>query len=52
MVESNKQGSPKPKAVQVKNPRMDRWVKFSTKTGRVISVKKSEGPYKGVPKKN
>lgn len=37
--------------VQVKNPITDRWVKMDTKTGKIISHKKSSKPYKGVRKK-
>jgi len=37
--------------VQVKNPVTKRWVKVNTKTGRIVSAKKTPGPYKGVRKK-
>ena len=35
--------------VQGKNPRTDRYVKIDRSAGRIISHKKSAGPYKGVP---
>jgi hypothetical protein len=37
--------------VQIHNPRTDRWVKVSTKTGRIVDQKKTPGPYKGVRQK-
>ncbi len=39
----------KKKIVQVKNPRTGRYVKIDRSKGRIVSSKKSEGPYKGVP---
>jgi hypothetical protein len=41
----------KPEKVQVRNPIIDRWVKLDTRTGRIVSTKKSPGPYKNVPRK-
>ncbi len=35
--------------VQVKNPKTDRYVKIDRDEGKIISHKKSEGPYKGIP---
>jgi hypothetical protein len=35
--------------VQVKNPRTDRYVKINRTEGRIMSHKKSPGPYKNVP---
>jgi len=35
--------------VQVKNPKTDKYVKIDRTEGKIISHKKSEGPYKGVP---
>ncbi len=35
--------------VQVKNPVTQRYVKIDRTEGRILSHKKSEGPYKGVP---
>lgn len=35
--------------VQVKNPKSKRYVKIDRTAGRIVSHKKSEGPYKGVP---
>jgi len=35
---------------QAKNPITEKWVKFDTSTGRIISHKKTEGPYKRVKK--
>jgi len=34
---------------QTKNPRSGKYVKIDRDKGRIISTKKSEGPYKGVP---
>jgi hypothetical protein len=34
---------------QTKNPRTGKYVKIDRDKGRIISVKKSEGPYKNVP---
>ena len=34
---------------QTKNPRSGYYVKFDREKGKIISHKKSEGPYKGVP---
>ena len=35
--------------VQVKNPKSGKYVKIDRSTGRIMSHKKSAGPYKGVP---
>ena len=35
--------------VQVYNPRTGRWVLIDRVAGRIITNKKSPGPYKGVP---
>lgn len=35
--------------VQVKNPRSNRYVKIDRAKGRILSHKKSEGKYKGIP---
>jgi hypothetical protein len=35
--------------VQVKNPKSGRYVKIDRTDGKIISHKKSEGPYKDVP---
>ncbi len=35
--------------VQVKNPRTGRYVKINRSAGKIVSHKKSDGPYKGVP---
>lgn len=34
---------------QTKNPRTGKYVKIDRDKGKIISVKKSEGPYKNVP---
>ena len=34
--------------VQIKNPKIDRWVKIDKATGTIVSHKKSKGPYKGI----
>mgnify|MGYP006978337914 CR=1 FL=1 len=46
---TKKTGSPKHDIVQVKNPRTDRYVKIDRTVGLIVSHKKSEGPYKGIP---
>jgi hypothetical protein len=35
--------------VQTKNPRTGRYVKVDRNKGRILSTKKSIGPYKGIP---
>lgn len=35
--------------IQVKNPKSDHYVKIDRSAGRIISHKKSEGPYKNIP---
>ena len=35
--------------VQVKNPRSNRYVKIDRSNGRIVSRKKTTGPYKGIP---
>jgi len=35
--------------VQVKNPRTGHYVKIDRSMGKIVSHKKSVGPYKGVP---
>ncbi len=41
--------SKKRDVVQIKNPRTGRYVKIDRSAGRILSHKKSEGKYKGVP---
>lgn len=41
--------SKKSDVVQVKNPKTNRYVKIDRAKGRIVSHKKSEGPYKNVP---
>jgi len=36
---------------QVWNPRLKRWVKMDSSTGRIVAVKKTKGEYKNLPKK-
>lgn len=36
---------------QVWNPRIKRWVKIDSYTGLIVSVKKTNGEYKNIPKK-
>lgn len=43
--------SPVATRVQVKNPVTGQWVKLDTSNGRIVSSKKSPGPYQNVPKK-
>lgn len=47
----NRNGAVKDR-VQLQNPRTKRWVKLDTKTGKIVAVKKTDGPYKGITKKN
>lgn len=35
--------------IQIRNPRLDRYVKINRREGLIISTKKSPGPYKGIP---
>lgn len=35
--------------VQIKNPRSGHYVKIDRSTGKILSHKASEGPYKGIP---
>lgn len=35
--------------VQVKNPRTGRYMKIDRSAGEIVSIKKSEGPYKNIP---
>jgi hypothetical protein len=37
--------------IQVYNPKIGRWVKIDTETGRVLSVKSDKKPYKGIRKR-
>ncbi len=39
----------KPDVVQVKNPKTGHYVKIDRSAGKIVSHKKSDGPYKGVP---
>jgi len=41
--------SGKKDVVQVKNPRTGHYVKIDRAAGEIVSHKKSDGPYKGVP---
>lgn len=41
--------SKKKDVVQVKNPKTDRYVKIDRSAGKIVSSKKSSGPYKNVP---
>lgn len=40
----------KQKVVQVYNPKTKHWVKVDRETGKIVSRKKTEGAYKGIPK--
>ncbi len=35
--------------VQVRNPRTERYVKIDRSAGKIVSHKRSSGPYKNVP---
>ena len=37
--------------VQALNPKTGKWIKRDTATGKIISHKRSPGPYKGIKKK-
>jgi hypothetical protein len=39
----------KTQIVQAKNPRTNKYVKIDRSRGKIVSHKKSAGPYKGVP---
>ena len=39
----------RPDVVQVKNPKSGHYVKIGRSAGKIISHKKTAGPYKGVP---
>ncbi len=41
--------SPKKDIVQIKNPQSGRYVKVDRSAGKIISHKRTVGPYKGVP---
>lgn len=41
--------SKKKDVVQVKNPKTGRYVKIDRSAGKIVSHKKSKGPYKSVP---
>ena len=40
---------PRKDIVQTQNPRTGRYVKVDRAQGRILSIKKSAGPYKDVP---
>ena len=42
-------GIEKRDVVQARNPRTDRYVKIDRSVGRIVSHKKSSGPYKNIP---
>jgi hypothetical protein len=35
--------------IQIRNPKSGKYVKIDRSVGKIISHKKTEGPYKGVP---
>lgn len=41
--------SKKRNVVQIKNPKSGHYVKIDRSIGKIVSHKKSDGPYKGVP---
>ena len=41
--------SSKRDVIQVKNPKSGHYVKIDRSAGKIVSHKKSDGPYKGVP---
>jgi hypothetical protein len=42
-------GTKKRDVVQVKNPKSGNYVKIDRAAGKIVSHKKSKGPYKGIP---
>lgn len=48
-VSKKNSGRKKHDIVQVKNPKTGRYVKIDRTLGQILSHKRSEGPYKGVP---
>jgi hypothetical protein len=36
--------------VQVQNPVTKRWIKIDKRSGRIVDVKKTPGPFKGIAK--
>ena len=46
---TSKKSSAKRDVVQVKNPRTGHYVKIDRTAGKIVSHKKSDGPYKNVP---
>jgi hypothetical protein len=49
MTVKKSQSSNKRDVVQVKNPKTGHYVKIDRSAGKIVSHKKSDGPYKGVP---
>jgi len=48
---SNKLRGPISKRAQSLNRKTEKWVKFDTSTGKIVSHKKTAGPYKSITKK-
>jgi len=49
MAAKKSSGSGKRDVVQVKNPKSGHYVKIDRSAGKIVSHKRSDGPYKGVP---
>jgi hypothetical protein len=49
MASKTQSGRGERNVVQVRNPRTGRYVKIDRSAGRIVSHKKTVGPYKGVP---
>lgn len=49
MATKKSSGSDERNVVQVKNPKSGHYVKIDRSAGKIVSHKKSNGPYKGVP---
>jgi len=49
MTTKKSSGPGKRDVVQVKNPKSGHYVKIDRSAGKIVSHKKSDGPYKGVP---
>jgi hypothetical protein len=47
----NYRKEPMRERVQLQNPVTGKWVKVDTKSGKIIDVKKTAGPFKGVTRR-
>jgi hypothetical protein len=49
MAKTKRTSTGKTRVVQVKNPKTGHYVKIDRVQGKIVSHKKSQGPYKNVP---